>query len=174
MRALIVYESMFGHTRDIASAIAYGLAPALSTDVMEVNEAPPMPGLDVDLLIVGAPTHIFGLSNARTRAAVARRGSHPPMPAGIGLREWLDALPPATQRRDALAFDTRLQVRGLPGSAAKDAVKRLRRRGYRMLWPCRSFQVTNPSGSLAEPELERAQLWGRWIADGIAVKHAGL
>ncbi len=174
MRALIVYESMFGNTRDIAWAIAKGLAPAVSADVVNVCDAPPEPAPEVQLLIVGAPTLLFGLSSARTRAAAANRAGHPFALPAVGVREWLEAMPHAAGRRDALTFDTRLRVHGLPGSAAKSAAKRLSRHGYRMLWPSRTFVVTHPNGMLAERELERAQLWGRWIADGIEMRHARL
>ena len=167
MRALIVYESMFGNTRDIAKAIADGMSPVVATYLAEVSQAPPLP--EVDLLIVGAPTHPFGLSSASTRSAAGGRAVHP-LPASVGLRDWLSALPRATERRDAVTFDTRLRVRVFPGSAARGAAKRLRRRGYRILWPSRGFHITRPSGPLAEGELERAQMWGRWIADGLAMK----
>ncbi|HYJ67223.1 MAG TPA: flavodoxin domain-containing protein [Nocardioidaceae bacterium] len=174
MQALIVYESMFGNTRDIALAVAKGLAPGLAAEVVNVVDAPPEPGSEVHLLIVGAPTLLFGLSTARTRAAAASRAGHPFAIPAVGAREWLEAMPHAPARRDALTFDTRLRVHGLPGSAAKGAAKRLGDRGYRMLWPSRSFIVTHPNGSLGEREIERAQLWGRWIADGIEMRHARL
>jgi hypothetical protein len=171
MRALIVFESKFGNTRDIARAIAYGLTPTLATDVVDVGDAPVVPGDDVDLLIVGAPTVVFGLSRSRASAAAA---IHPAMSTALCLRDWLDALPRTTQRRDALTFDTRLRVDGLPGSAAKGAAKRLRRRGYRILWPSQSYYLTRPSGPLAERQIERAQLWGRWIGAGLELKQSRL
>jgi hypothetical protein len=172
MRALIVYESMSGNICDIAWSIADGLKSALPVDVVEVGMAPAVPDDDVDLLIVGAPTHLFGLSRPRTRVAAARRVGLPLVMADVGLREWLAALPRSRQQRDALTFDTRLRVAGFPGSAARDAAKRLRRRGYRMLWPSRSFIITKPSGPLVEREIERAQLWGHWIGGGIQLKQS--
>jgi hypothetical protein len=174
MRALIVYESMFGNTRDIARAIANGVAPTLPTDVVNVGDAPPEPGPEVQLLIVGAPTYVFGLSTPRTRATAARRAGHPFGVAAVGAREWLEAMPYAAGRREATTFDTRLRVHGLPGSASKGAAKRLSSRGYRMLWPPRSFIVTHPNRSLDEREVDRARLWGRWIADGIELRQSRL
>jgi hypothetical protein len=171
MHALIVYESMYGNTRDIAKAVATGMSSAVATDVVEVSQAPLLP--EADLLVVGAPTHIFGLSRSSTRSAAGGRAVHP-LPANVGLRDWLNALPRLDARHDAVTFDTRLRVRVLPGSAAKDAAKRLRRRGYRILWPSQSFHITRPSGPLVEGEIERAQLWGRWIGGGLAVKGARL
>jgi hypothetical protein len=168
MRALIVYESMFGSTRDIARAIAEGLRPAIPVDVVGVEDAPGTLGVvgdDVSMLIVGAPTHPFGLSRPRSRVAAAGRDTTLPMATtDHGLREWLDELPRTTGQRDALAFETRLRVRGWPGSAAKAAGKRLRKTGYRLLWPPQTFYVADLTGTLVEGELQRARMWGRWLA----------
>ena len=174
MRALIVYESMSGNTRDIALAIADGLSPTVTVEVVPVGAAPPAPDPDVDLLIVGAPTVVLGLSTPRTRLAASARAIGPVGPEDIGLREWLQALPHCGAHRDALTFDTRLRVRGMPGSASKDAAKRLRKRGYRLLWPSKTFHVVDPSGPLVDGELEEARLWGRWIRIGLDVKQARL
>src|SRR3954470_24098776 len=66
MRSLVVYESWFGNTRRIAEEIAAGLAHEGQVDLVTVDD--PLPPLeDVDLLIVGAPTHIHGLSSKRSR-----------------------------------------------------------------------------------------------------------
>ena len=39
MRALVVYESMFGNTRTIAEAIAEGLSSHARVDLLEVGQA---------------------------------------------------------------------------------------------------------------------------------------
>jgi hypothetical protein len=169
MHALIVYESMFGSTRAVAHAIAGGLRSAMPVDVAGIEDAPGGLGQvpdDVSLLVVGAPSHMLGLSNPKSRAAAAGRASRPMSIADIGLREWLDALPSESQSRDVFAFETRLRDRGMPGSASKAAVKRLRKRGYRMLWPAQSFYVANLTGTLVEGELQRAHMWGRWLGVG--------
>lgn len=172
MRALIVYESMFGSTRDIARAIADGLRPAAAVDVVGVEDAPGTLGEvgdDVSMLIVGAPAHPFGLSRPRSRVAAAGRAATlPTATTDHGLREWLDALPKTTGQRDALTFETRLRVRGWPGSSAKAAAKRLRKAGYRLLWPGQTFYVADLTGTLVEGEIQRAQMWGRWLGVGAA------
>jgi hypothetical protein len=170
MRALIVYESMFGSTRRIAQAIASGLRPTYAVDVVGVENAPGELGVvgpDVSLLIVGAPSHLFGLSTPKSRIAAGKRAERPMATADLGLREWLDALVGAAGRRDVLAFETRLRVRGMPGSAAKSAARRMRKLGYRLLWPPQSFYVANLTGTLVEGELERARMWGRWLGVGV-------
>lgn len=39
-RALVVYESMFGNTKAVASAVARGLATRMTVDIHEVGAAP--------------------------------------------------------------------------------------------------------------------------------------
>ena len=167
MRALIVYESMVGTTRDVATAIAEGLAEYVATDAVEVGDAPLEPAPEVDLLVVGGPTHVLGLTRPKTRADAATKTEAPLVSRGDGLREWLAALPPADRRR-AAAFDTRIDVRWLPGSAARGVAKRLRRRGYRLISPAHSYYVSDLTGPLADGELERARTWGRRLGFDLA------
>jgi hypothetical protein len=165
-RALIVYESMFGSTRAVANAVAGGLRGRMPVDVAAIDDAPQRLGVvpdDVSLLIVGAPSHLWGLSTPKSRAAAAGRAEQPTTVADVGLREWLDALPPTSHPGDVLSFETRLRVRGMPGSASKAAAKRLRKLGYRMLWPAQTFYVTDLTGTVADGELQRAYMWGRWL-----------
>jgi flavodoxin len=41
MHALVVYESMYGNTKEIAEAVAEGLAARMPAEVVEVGSAPP-------------------------------------------------------------------------------------------------------------------------------------
>ncbi|HYJ68840.1 MAG TPA: flavodoxin domain-containing protein [Nocardioidaceae bacterium] len=165
MRALIIYESMFGNTRDIAYAIAEGLQRYVPTDVVEVGDAPPELAEDVDLLVVGAPTHAFGMSRPRTRTDAAGRVATPVVSRGVGLREWLRKLPKSNRRRFAATFDTRaeMRVQALTGSAARGAAKRLHRRGFRLIRHPESFYVTDVNGPLAAGEIGHAEFWGRQL-----------
>ena len=47
MKAMVVYESMFGNTAQIAKAIAVGLGESVEVVAMEVSQAPADPGPDV-------------------------------------------------------------------------------------------------------------------------------
>jgi hypothetical protein len=167
MRALVVYESMYGNTRTIADAVAEGLsAHGLSVTVTEVGEAPSELDDDLDLLVVGGPTHALGMSRDSTRASAAEQG--PVVSARIGLREWLDGLDRRPGRRLAAAFDTHID-KPVPGSAARGAAKRLRRLGLRMAAPAESFYVSDMEGPIVAGEVERAQEWGARIAQTSAV-----
>src|SRR5260221_8719789 len=118
MRAIVVYESLSGRTREVAEAVAEGLraaAPGAAVDCRPVVDAGPALG-QVDLLVVGGPTHFLGMSSQRSRRLVRqyqeRAGGHPPRraagehPAGPGAREWLAAPPPPAGGPPAGAFAT--------------------------------------------------------------------
>ncbi|MFI5612052.1 flavodoxin family protein [Amycolatopsis sp. NPDC051903] len=162
MRALIVYESFFGDTEEIARAVAEGLG---SATVHPVDDAPrDLAGYD--LLVVGAPTHVHGLSRPSTRKAAAEQARGSPQHE-IGLREWLGdfrVLPPGTT---TAAFDTRLaKPRWLTGSAARSASKMLSRIGHPTVVPPMSFFVEVVSGDtrLVDGESARARVWGATVA----------
>jgi hypothetical protein len=161
MQALVVYESMFGNTEVIARAIAEGLSSAVHTEVQEVHVAPadPFEIEDLELLVVGGPTHAFSMTRASTREDAARQAGAVPEP-GMGLREWLTDLRPAPRRIASAAFDTKIDHPRLPGSAAAAATKRLRRMGFAIAAPAHSFYVADVKGPLVQGERERAHDWG--------------
>lgn len=164
MRALVVYESMFGNTRNVALAIAEGLATKLPVETVEVGAAPTVLPPDVAMLVVGGPTHAHGLSTAKSRADAAKRIQEPVISAGRGLREWLASLRPGGSLT-AAAFDTRIKGPVLfTGSAATSATKLLQRSRIRRVAPPRSFVLEGPTGPLVDrvprAELDAAQAWG--------------
>jgi flavodoxin len=64
MRALVVYESMYGNTHVVASNIADGLRATHEVTLVPVADATADLVAEADLLVVGAPTHVHGLSTA--------------------------------------------------------------------------------------------------------------
>lgn len=162
-RALVVFESMFGNTEQIARAIGDGLAPRMQTDVVEVGEAPGR--IDgVDLLIIGGPTHAFGMTRPGTRRSAAQQAAGALVSRGIGVREWLAALPTVSSPVAAASFDTRLRRPRLPGSAARAARRRLRRLGFDVIDTPQTFWVVGTPGPLLDGEIERARRWGDAVA----------
>jgi hypothetical protein len=163
VRALVVYESQFGNTHCVADAIGRGLADTVEVDVVSVHTAPRLEG--VDLLVVGGPTHVRTLSSARTRAEAPRwpggirRSLRLDSEAGgIGIREWLDALPRFTAM--AASFDTRMDIpRILSGAAAGHIDHRLAGQGLRPIVAPMSFLV-DVHNDLERTELDRARAWG--------------
>jgi hypothetical protein len=160
MRALVVVESMFGNTKEIAAAVADGLGESTTVDLIEVNDAPHEFGADLGMLVVGGPTHAFGMSRAATRRDAVTQAGRDPATAGIGIREWLERLEPGSHPSLAASFDTRIASSRVPGSAARAAQKRLKRLGFRPAMPAESFYVSGTPGPLVDGELERARRWG--------------
>jgi hypothetical protein len=167
--ALLVYESMFGNTKRIAEAIAEGIGSKLPVKAVEVGTAPDVIDPEVELLVVGGPTHIHGMSSARSRAGAVERIDHLPISRGIGMREWLERTRPVSAAQPAAAFDTRINgPEVLTGSAASGYVKRLRSAGFRVAVKPRSFRVRGRAeadeDALVPGELEQARAWGRELA----------
>ncbi len=169
MRALVVFESMFGNTEKVAGAVARGLQLAgVDTGLVEVRSAPHRLAGDLDLLVVGGPTHGFSMSRASTRADAVRQGA-PSERATTGLREWLEGVELESERAPELAtFDTRVsKVRWLPQAAGPSAARAGRRRGLVPVAKPLGFLVDDIRGPLVERELERAVEWGRRL--GVAL-----
>jgi hypothetical protein len=166
--ALVIYESIYGNTRAVAQAIADALTAAgHEAKAIPVVDAPEVP--DADLLVVGGPTHMHGLTTSLSRrmaAKAAEEDGHTVEPGAgdeHGLRQWLRTLP----RRDgarAAAFDTRGDANSaLTGSAARGIARRLRRHGYTIA-ATESYLVDDAEGPLHDGELERAQAWATRLA----------
>ncbi|WP_054812747.1 flavodoxin family protein [Nocardia arizonensis] len=165
MRARIVYESVFGNTRAVAEAIAEGLREQAEVELLEVGTATESADRPIDLLVVGGPTHAFGLSRPRTRADAAAR-SDTPVAVETGVREWLASATPAPKGARAAAFGTKSATPAwLPGSAARGVARRLRRLRYELAGAPVDFLVDGVEGPLVPGELERARAWGSQLAE---------
>lgn len=165
MKSLVVYESWFGNTKELAQVIADALGEVGEAKLITVDD--PLPEVDdFDLLVVGAPTHVHGLSSGRSRkGAIEQRGEEGE--PGIGVRGWIEALPMLRRPRVAV-FDTRAhKPEVLVGSAAHGIAKRLTKRGYRLAVEPESFFVDGTPGPLEDGELERAAEWGRALASEV-------
>ena len=71
MRALVVYESMYGNTHSVAVSIAAGLSTRHDVTLVPVTRATPELVAAADLLVVGGPTHMHGMSHAGSRRMAA-------------------------------------------------------------------------------------------------------
>ena len=159
--ALVIVESYFGATRTVAEAVAAGLTDAgVRARVLDVDRAPDAPPADLDLLILGAPTHNRGLPTTSTRATARKRGAATP---ARGVREWLATASIPASPRVAAAKNW------LAGSAAKAIAKTLRRAG-RNESAVTSFLVSSDRGLLADGEETAARAWGCELAGEGAVR----
>src|SRR4029077_3035364 len=101
MRAVIVYESMYGNTHRIADAIAKGMKPGNEVTVIPVSTVTRELLNGADLVVAGGPTHVHGISRASTRkAAVEQAGKSAgrltldasATADGPGLRDWFSSV----------------------------------------------------------------------------------
>jgi hypothetical protein len=174
MRALVAYESMFGNTERVARAVAAGLRlEGVDTTIVNVATSEPVDLTDVDLLVVGAPTHGFSLSRRATRHDAVRQGGRDEAERA-GMREWLGTLDDAERPLLAATFDTRVtKVRYLPASASRRAARELTQHGHRMVSTPMGFLVQDVSGPLESREVDRAIAWSRRVATEAQNRLAG-
>lgn len=178
MRAIVVYESMFGNTRMIAEAVADGLRTEASdpaqVEVCGVADTGAARLEGVDLVVAGGPTHAWSMSRASTRKSagtmVTKPGAdvklEPGADTGPGIREWLASLgtlhgSPAPR---AAAFDTRIKAPAVfTGRAARGIRRGLGKHGLWVLGPAESFLVDR-ANHLVPGETDRARAWGARLA----------
>jgi len=144
MKALIVYDSAYGNTEQIARAI--GGAISGDVKVIRAGDASPSDLEAIDLLIVGAPT---------------QRGRVTPP-----IRDFLNKITkPALKGVDVAAFDTRLTTKwvGIFGYAAGRIARSLQKMGGNLVVNPEGFFVKGTEGPLKEGELERAAGWVKEI-----------
>ncbi|HKI93013.1 MAG TPA: flavodoxin domain-containing protein [Gaiellaceae bacterium] len=154
MNALVLYDSKFGNTEQIAEEIALALQEEVPTRLASVDEIEDYGQAlwEVDLLVVGGPTHRHGVSDG-VRTVV----------------ECLDV--------DALGglltatFDTRLRgAKIVTGSAAVRVSRLLRRRGAWVVVPPASFIVDGREGPLHDGEREHARAWAQEVLSAVGVR----
>jgi len=164
MKTIVVYESHWGNTAAIARAIAEGIGPEAQT--LTTTEATVATVAEADLIVAGAPLLGFSLPTEAFIKSLAANQTNEPTPPDLahpGIRAWLDALPAG--HGCGAAFETRIWWS--PGSAAKAILKKLEQAGYRPVAKAQRFIVQGRSGPLRAGELERAQAWGKELAQAM-------
>lgn len=168
MKALVVYESMYGNTAAIGEAIAASLrTQGLEVASGPISKIPPAEADQVDLLVAGGPTHVHGMSSSQSRktAVEDEENEYPEPTASPGLRDWLKEIS-SGDGRIAAAFDTRIdKAMFLTGSAAKGIARRLQGRGFRLVLGPECFLVTTQN-HLVDGEMDHATAWGIRVAEG--------
>jgi flavodoxin I len=146
MKALVVYDSVYGNTEKIAQAV--GEALNNGTRVVRVGEAAPTELATLDLLIIGSPT----------------QGGRPTKP----MQDFLSRIPESALKNvKVTSFDTRISTRlvGIFGYAAGRILEALKtRKGQIAAFP-QGFFVQGTKGPLKEGELERAVSWAKGILE---------
>lgn len=171
MKAVVIYESMFGNTRAVAESIGAGFGPSWQVVVSSVADLGDDALVDADLVVAGGPTHVHGMSQPSTRVAAQTQAAAPdaavslePNATAMGLREWFQRGPSVPAY--AAAFDTRLAMSALlTGRASKKIARGLRRLGCQLLAPPESFLVARRATELLPGELDRARGWGQHLSE---------
>ena len=141
MKALIVYDSTYGNTEQIARAV--GAALTGDVKVLRAGEVNAAELNSYDLLVIGSPTY----------------GGRP-MPSVV---ELLNIIPEsAIKGKNVAVFDTRIGIAKLFGVAADKIVKSLKEKGAVAIAPTAGFNVTAEKvPKLKEGDLERAANWAK-------------
>jgi hypothetical protein len=174
MRIVVVYESSYGNTHLIATAIGEGIPAIHRVDVVPVAAANQELVDGADLIVVGGPTQVHGMSRVRTREAAVEAAHKPasqlsldPDAEGPGLREWFESIRPAKTK--AAAFDTRVDAPALiTGRASTGISRQLRRHGFREIVEPMSFLVTKDNQLVAGQQASARQ-WGSRLAGMLVI-----
>ena len=172
MKAVIIYESMFGNTRAVADAIAEGFRRGNEATVVPVARARPEVLDGADLVVVGGPTHAHGMTRAITRKGATEMAAKPdsglalePGAPGPGLRDWFAHLGHFTV--PAAAFDTRIDgLAVFTGQASRGIARLLRHHGFHLVAGPESFLISK-GNRLRAGEEERAMEWGRLLSSKV-------
>jgi flavodoxin len=155
-RALVIYDSAYGNTAEIAKVVGEALSDSFDTKIEFITNATADDIKGTDLLVVGSPTQ----GGRATR----------------GLQDFIDRLPTGTLKGVKFAaFDTRFATKehgfGLRvlmktiGFAAEKIVRSLESKGGKQAVAPEGFIVADTEGPLKTGELERAAAWIRQVKD---------
>ena len=157
MKVLVIYDSFFGNTEQIARTIGNALGSPEDVEILRVGNLKPEQLTGLKLLIVGSPTRGF-----RPTPAINNLLGRIPMNGLKGVK--------------VAAFDTRISVNDIESSilrflarlflfgyAAKPISDRLERKGGELIVSPEGFFVKGSEGPLKEGELERATDWAKQL-----------
>jgi flavodoxin len=150
MRTLVVYDSIYGNTEIVARAVAEQISGEVR--LLRAGQVSAGDLLDLDLLVVGSPTH-GSLPSEAVQALLTRIGA------------------PARQGARAATFDTRLSWRFLKryGYAADKIAGALEGKGWALAGEPGGFFVRGlKKGPLKKGEAARAAAWAKGLAAGQA------
>lgn len=151
MKALVVFDSYFGNTEDVAIAIGNALRDLVNVEVKRVSKLDPKYVKNVDFLVIGSPTRAFQATRK--------------------VKEFLKGIPKTEYAHmKVIAFDTRIATEDVDsrmlnrmakafGYAAEPMGLIMEKRGAKLLLDPVGFYVEDTEGPLKEGEKERAAAW---------------
>jgi flavodoxin len=160
MKALVIYDSVFGNTERIARAIGNALGGPEDVQTLSVGNVRPEQLTGLKLLIVGSPTRGFrptsAISNLLKR--IPRNGLKSVKVAAFDTRLTVEEI-------ESSIFILRILV-NIFGYAAKPIADKLEKKGGKLIIPPEGFFVQGTEGPLKDDELERAADWAKQIRAG--------
>ncbi|MFC1485858.1 flavodoxin family protein [Candidatus Latescibacterota bacterium] len=152
MQALIIYDTYFSNTEQIARAIGDSIGSGADVTIVKVSEATPEQVRGTNLLIVGSPTRAFRPSPAIAKflKSIPRQGLTGVRVAAFDTGISLDDVNPRLLKLLMKCF----------GYAAKPIAAKLVSKGGELAVPPEGFFVGDTKGPLKEGEVERAREWG--------------
>jgi len=161
MKILLIYESVFNNTAQVAGAIANELGVLGDVELLRPGEVTPAHLEEAGLVVIGSPTQQFKPVES--------------------IQSFLDNLSAnAFKEVNVAAFDTRIDsnevAKGLRimiklgGFAAARITKALKKKRGNLIVPSEGFLVTGREGPLKDGELERATEWAQSIISALKNK----
>lgn len=154
MKAVVIYDSVYGNTEQIARAIAAALGTPDEVKLFRAGDITPEQLAGIDLLIVGSPTQGFRAVKSVT--------------------DFLNSIPgDALKGVRVAAFDTRIAgkeagvgarfITKIGGFAAPRIADALKKKGGDLIASPEGFNVKGTEGPLAPGEVERAAAWAKQL-----------
>ena len=158
MKVAVVYDTIYGNTQKIAEAIIEGLGSGHQSELVRAEEANINTVENIDVLIVGSPTHGGWYSES--------------------LKQFFDLLAEESlQGVKVCSFDTSIPTKNqgfvvnrltrLFGRAAPRISRELKKKGATIV-DSKTFIVFGRKGPLKEGETEHAQEWAAAIMSKIS------
>ncbi len=137
MKAIVVYDTMFGNTEKVAK----GIAAILKADVYAASDVDTTKLKDYGVFVFGSPTHAWNMSSK--------------------MKQLFKQLENQTfHGKKAATFDTKLASR-FAGSAAQKIEKKLKHLGFSIVMEPVNFVVLGREGPLADGEMEKTKVFSK-------------
>jgi menaquinone-dependent protoporphyrinogen IX oxidase len=153
MKGIIIYDTSFGNTKEIAKTIQETLKESgLESDLFKVNEVKKLNAKEYDFFVLGSPTK-FGTMSFAIKFFLGK----------VKSEEWTD--------KPFAAFDTenpenveQSRIQNKEWSAAEKIALKFKEKNMRQLLPVLKALVLGQKGPLVEGEIDRAKIFAMELA----------
>jgi flavodoxin I len=133
MKAVVVYDTTFGNTEQVAK----GIAKVLNADAIRVSDVEVSKLKEYDIFAFGCPIHAWNMSSGMKKILKQLEGE-------------------SFAGKKAATFDTKIDSR-FAGNAAKKIQKKLKKLDFDIAMKPVHFIVIGREGPLAEGEMDKVQ-----------------